>query len=309
MIFFRFGILFTVATFLLTDVANASLDSMVLRLYNRNGTFFEVNIRNAAQLVPYLKSNEMLIMYIHGYNETVDSVGPVIVLSAYLEKTDHNILAIDYREIANIPYVSSVALVGDMAKATADALNTIMSSDVNVTKVHLIGYSLGSQIAGFVARQTNFKVSRITGLDPSGPLFYFLNPHLSAADAEFVDVIHTDMGGYGLALSIGHADFFPNFGLRPQPGCWLFAPLLSPTDVCSHERSYRFYAESIGSNAFIGVKCGSKFDVFSGLCNPNEIAVMGYGASSKMRGNYYLKTNEVSPYARGLDGTKNGFPS
>ncbi|CAK9814365.1 Pancreatic triacylglycerol lipase [Anthophora plagiata] len=281
MIFFRFGILFTIATFLLTDVANALLDSMALRLYNRNSTFSEVNIRNAALLVPHLKRNETLVMCIHGYNETVDSMGPVILLSAYLKNTDHNILAVDYRESAHMLYPSSVALVGDIAKAIATALDTIVFSDVKPTKVHIVGHSLGAQIAGSTARQTKFNVSRVTGLDPAGPLFYVLNTHLSAADAEFVDIIHTDMGAYGLALSIGHADFFPNYGLRPQPGCWLFGPLLSPKDKCSHDRTYRFYAESIGSNAFIGVKCGSKFDVFSGLCNQNEIAVMGYGASSK----------------------------
>lgn len=57
------------------------------------------------------------------------------------------------------------------------------------------------------------------GLDPVGPGYYIFNTHLSASDAEFVDVIHTDMGVYGLALKIGHVDFFPNYGYRPQPGC------------------------------------------------------------------------------------------
>lgn len=59
------------------------------------------------------------------------------------------------------------------------------------------------------------------GLDPAGPGYYILNTHLSASDAEFVDVIHTDMGFFGLALKIGHVDFFPNYGYRSQPGCLL----------------------------------------------------------------------------------------
>lgn len=64
-------------------------------------------------------------------------------------------------------------------------------------------------------------------MDPVGPGYYILNTHLSASDAEFVDIIHTDMGIYGLALKIGHVDFFPNYGYRPQPGCKIIGPLLS----------------------------------------------------------------------------------
>lgn len=43
--------------------------------------------------------------------------------------------------------------------------------------------------------------------------------HLSWTDAAFVDVIHTDGGHFGFARPIGHADFYPNGGVRRQPGC------------------------------------------------------------------------------------------
>jgi len=36
----------------------------------------------------------------------------------------------------------------------------------------------------------------------------------------FVDVIHTAGGFVGYSDSIGHADFFPNGGKSPQPGCY-----------------------------------------------------------------------------------------
>lgn len=42
---------------------------------------------------------------------------------------------------------------------------------------------------------------------------------LSANDAEFVDVIHTDGGLLGYPWPQGHADFFPNGGIPLQPGC------------------------------------------------------------------------------------------
>ena len=41
---------------------------------------------------------------------------------------------------------------------------------------------------------------------------------LDKSDAKYVDVIHTDAGGLGTDLVIGHADYFPNGG-RDQPNC------------------------------------------------------------------------------------------
>lgn len=43
--------------------------------------------------------------------------------------------------------------------------------------------------------------------------------HLTAADAMFVDVIHTDGGNFGFPNPLGHVDFYPNGGKPIQPGC------------------------------------------------------------------------------------------
>lgn len=63
--------------------------------------------------------------------------------------------------------------------------------------------------------------SKIVGLDPAFPLYNYggSSTRLSAADATFVDVIHTDGGVLGHPWPLGHADFYPNGGVPLQPGC------------------------------------------------------------------------------------------
>lgn len=76
-----------------------------------------------------------------------------------------------------------------------------------------------------------FKTSRnvklsFVALDPANSIFYFPGCYLMHNDATWVDVIHTDMGGYGTLTSMGTADYYVNGGTRPQPGCkFLGSPL------------------------------------------------------------------------------------
>lgn len=61
-----------------------------------------------------------------------------------------------------------------------------------------------------------------SGLDPASPDFNHgnMSARLDPSDAQFVDVIHSDigLGGLGLARPCGHVDFYPNGGDN-QPGC------------------------------------------------------------------------------------------
>ena len=76
-------------------------------------------------------------------------------------------------------------------------------------------------MAGYVGFYLDGRLARITGLDPSGPLFHSVprSDRLDWTDARFVDVIHTAGKWVGNDEIIGHADFFPNSGRAPQPGC------------------------------------------------------------------------------------------
>lgn len=42
---------------------------------------------------------------------------------------------------------------------------------------------------------------------------------LQKSDGKFVDIIHTAAEDFGLNEPSGDADFYPNDGIVPQPGC------------------------------------------------------------------------------------------
>lgn len=122
--------------------------------------------------------------------------------------------------------------------------------------------------------------------------------HLSKDDADFVDVIHADAFLYGAPISTGTVDFWPNGwhfirkfiscknyknyhlgGKSLQPGCprrnYQF---LTPNDLCSHWRSWRFWAESVSSSSlrtFQARKCESWERFMRGLCDHYEVVNMG----------------------------------
>jgi hypothetical protein len=171
--------------------------------------------------------------------------------------------------------------------------------------VHVVSHSLGSQLAGVlgrsIIRKTDGKVrlKRITALDAAFPLFYpaILGQHLSANDAEMVDVIHTDGWIYGTPVSTGTADFWPNGGnLLSQPGCpQRNFQLLSDGDLCAHWRSLDFYIESVlrkDTRVFDSRRCSSWSLFKMGLCDNEQVARMGIDCSPecvKMRVNYRSK--------------------
>ncbi|XP_033206391.1 pancreatic triacylglycerol lipase-like [Bombus vancouverensis nearcticus] len=277
--------------------ADDNISTIFIRLFKRDGSYLDANILNRTELVTmgkHLRRNKNTVFFIHGFTESINSNDVVIVTNTYLQATNDNVLAVDYQQIAGLPYVTGVTMIEAVAKVVGGALNILASSGMNSKTLHVIGHSLGAQIAGVLPENINFRLTRITGLDPAGPLFYVLNHRLTSEDADFVDIIHTDAGVYGIALNSGHVDFYPNGGHRPQPGCSLINIPLSAPDFCSHQRSYIFYSESVKNHkAFIG-KC-------QGDCN-SDLVPMGFITPSNTRGVYSLTTNAESPFGLGMKG-------
>lgn len=153
------------------------------------------------------------------------------------------------------------------------------------------------------------KLRRITALDPAFPPFYpglFFKP-LNKKDADFVQIIHTDAWLYGAPVSTGTVDFWPNNGKTLQPGCpKRNYKMLTDNDLCSHRRSWFFWAESVANKeekSFPALKCKSWDNFKEGKCDEDApIAYMGIDCPLDVSGDYYLQTNGETPFSKGMAG-------
>jgi len=108
---------------------------------------------------------------------------------------EYNVISVAWEKLCKSPRyfyaVNNTRVVGYLA---ADMISYLVNSYENVTleSVHPIGMSLGAHVVGHLGYHLNGSLSRITGLDPAGPMFHTvpLSDRLSKDDAIFVDVIH-----------------------------------------------------------------------------------------------------------------------
>ncbi|XP_076290287.1 pancreatic triacylglycerol lipase-like [Lasioglossum baleicum] len=284
----------------LGHVSGAVDTSSIFFRHYSGRTHKDINIGQIIQLIGQLNLNKCTVFHIHGYTEDVERESVTLIVNNYLQHTTCNVIAIDYRKIADkINYFADASHVDNVGAAIANALNQLVAHGLNRNTIHVIGHSLGGQVAAHVGSHTNFRIPRITGLDPAGPMFE-TGRHLQSGDAEFVDIIHTDRAILGQLVSSADADFHPNYGHRPQPGC----PIIPTTETnCNHHRSWRYYAESIQNpNGFMAVQCSGSSQFKSGECNRANVVPMGFAAPATARGKFYLHTNAQSPFAKGLQG-------
>lgn len=183
-------------------------------------------------LLKHFDLNLDVKMLIHGWKSS--SLSPTIekIKNSYFAIRDLNILTVNWEELAeNIFYLTVASQTKYVGQIVAEFINDLVDKGVNVNKIHLIGHSLGAHVSGYAGRFLNGKIRRITGLDAARPSFEILNilglKGLGKSDAKFVDVIHTSAGFEGYKKAIGHADFYPNGGGPPQPGCEEISNLIS----------------------------------------------------------------------------------
>uniref|UniRef100_A0A131YPQ8 Pancreatic lipase like enzyme n=1 Tax=Rhipicephalus appendiculatus TaxID=34631 RepID=A0A131YPQ8_RHIAP len=252
--------------------------------------------------------NKPLCAVIHGFNFNDAIEWMEEMRAALMKKVNCNVLIVTWLDGARIPdytrAASNSAMVGVLLSQLLQDMITTSNGKLTAKNIHVIGFSLGAQAAGFCGRhfyqKRQEKIGRITGLDPAGPLFQDTKVALSKNDAQFVDVIHSNAGKFsdfmfGMTGQVGHVDFYPNNGDR-QPGCG------GDIDLgCSHSRAIEYFMESLKSEcSFTAYPCGSDWQGLVGIGEKYDWTCfqnMGYHSIDKAgRGPFYLRTNPKKPY-------------
>ncbi|KAL7736975.1 hypothetical protein ACLKA6_008834 [Drosophila palustris] len=254
--------------------------------------------------------NYPMAIYLHGFSEsaTGDQQSSQQLKDAFLRRGNFNVILVDWSAMVTVPwYSNAVENLPVTARYLARFLRYLVSSGYAVKHIHLIGFSLGAEVAGFAGKQLQewgIKLTRITALDPALPLFEgnSSNRRLGPSDARFVDVIHTDGGILGNPTAMGHADFYPNGGRPLQPGCarqeiannrWLGIII-----GCSHQRAWEYFVESIGQPLAFPTDSCEPSPYFNNCRIGYARAYMGYGADPRLRGKFYLETNDAKPFGK-----------
>uniref|UniRef100_A0A1A9WIK7 Lipase domain-containing protein n=1 Tax=Glossina brevipalpis TaxID=37001 RepID=A0A1A9WIK7_9MUSC len=295
----------------------------------------EVLKKVSMTLDEFVGFDEMSVrIIVHGFGSACSHEWVYEMKTALMAVEDCIVICVDWEKGANLPnYVRAATNTRLVGKQLAMLIKNLKDhKGLKLSRTHIIGFSLGAHVSGFAGSELP-GLARITGLDPAGPLFEAQHPtvRLDGADAEFVDVIHSNgenliRGGLGSWQAMGHVDFYPNGG-RAQTGCSnLFVGAVTDfiwpgqqtnqeegRSLCNHRRAYKFFIDSVAPRCmFPAFPCATYEDFLKGLCfscpqtDDGDMDVsdrvprcgnMGYYADrSPGRGQLYLVTRDEEPF-------------
>ncbi|XP_072948294.1 pancreatic triacylglycerol lipase-like [Epargyreus clarus] len=283
-------------------------DLSKLNLVYKTRAFSEVfNLSRASDLVRQargLNTNNKVVIFVHGFTDDPTKNSFTNISDSFIQSEEGKfvtLLALDGSSLLRWFYLRASTCVRFMGDELAETLVTLVRDGVPPSQIHMVGHSLGAHVSGFTGKRffalTGQKLGRITGLDPAGPCFTNLDTEfrLSPTDAEYVDVIHSDAGVYGIKEIVGQANYLPNGGSM-QPNC-LF-------QTCSHSRSWLIFGVSVLlGDIFPAIRCADYEAFKRGECD-GEISYMGYQSKPGTKGLFFLQTNGKYPFGKGMDGIK-----
>jgi len=242
----------------------------------------------------------------HGFIHHIDVDWMNDMKNAMLEHEDMTVVVVGWGGGANIGVDRYEQAAKNIESVGCWLANHLREIKRRKSGVYLwgVGHSLGAHLMGFAGKCSQ-SFDRITGLDPAGPNFETeLTPsRLTANDAKFVDVIHTDgyskpwtlqsmtapTNHYGTLIPMGTVDFYPNWG-HSQPGCETFS------FIGSHNRAFSLFTQTIFRPGKF--KTSSKLkekptymNIKKEVEHEEEEVEMGFYCQGG-RGNYFIEVNE-----------------
>ncbi|KAL5241647.1 hypothetical protein ACI65C_009057 [Semiaphis heraclei] len=213
------------------------------------------------------------------------------IAKAYFKVGLYNVICVDWMQFSfDIMYESAKLNAKYIGNDIANVLEILTNKmSVGFENIHLIGHGLGAHIVGYTGKQLSGKMSRITGLDPVGPLYEKTDPKymIDKSDANFVDIIHTNGNSLGLFKPLGHIDFYPNGGVA-QLNCKKVDRVTG--GACSHAKAFDYFAQCIlAKDKCKALKCTQWSEYKERECDEfAKSTYMGEYVDKKQNGNYYL---------------------
>ncbi|OXA57764.1 lipase member H-A [Folsomia candida] len=258
------------------------------------------------------------IILVHGFGQNLSTTFPQLTKDAMLKSSvQGNIIVADWGRLdeesnqrsgdanGGVP-LNADSIGRKVAGMVVFLINHGLLSDP--TRVHIIGFSLGAQIAGIAGQHikhyTGKPIQRVTGLDPAGPLFQFRRikgKRLDHTDAYFVDVIHTNQARYGYIGNSGHVDFFPNGGGPDQPGCTSRSDIAGYPGSCPHQRAWEYFTETILESKIWACKANSYKEYSLHRSSCKDKVLFGLRVPPSTRGSYFFDIRRNDPgYGSGI---------
>ncbi|RVE46665.1 hypothetical protein evm_008677 [Chilo suppressalis] len=256
---------------------------------------------------PRMNPKKKTMLIVLGYLDSVNWFITPILGNEY-ERRGYNIITIDFERFMTLHYFVSSRIIRPIGKLIAEVLVQMTQDGLDPAKLEMIGLSLGGHTMSYIAKNyqqlTGRNISKLTGLDPAGPCFRHLPPEdrLAASDADFVEVMHFNIEGYGMAARMGHVDIYVNGG-EFQPGNLYLLPCSS---LCSHFKLLLVWLASMKNpDQFIALKCDSIQQARDAECysrQPMETNLLGPKVNQSVQGIFYLSTSPGYPYFLGTKG-------
>ncbi|XP_012545702.1 lipase member H-B [Bombyx mori] len=264
------------------------------------------NARNIAK-DPRINFKRKTLLLAIGYLDSPSFPISMMFANEY-EALGYNVIIIDNQRFSTVHYHLASRLMRPVGKLVAEVLVQLTDYGLDPSRLELLGFSLGAQTVSYIAKNfqtiTGRNVSSIVALEPSGPCFRTLvsDDRLNPSDAGFVQVVHTNIDGYGMANRMGHVDFYVNGG-EYQPSDINLYPC---TTTCSHFRVLALWVAALKNpGKFIGMKCDSVQQARDAQCYNNKPLVtntMGLSPDKSKLGIFYLSTSKGYPYFLGAKG-------